>query len=65
MPNRRSKPHPAITRDLRRIRALTQNVQLPDVDEQTRQRLRSMSMTARVRFDAGDLSGALAALCEA
>lgn len=62
---RRSNPKTAVTRDLKRIRALTKQVQLPDVDEQTRQRLRSMSLTARVRFDAGDLSGALAALCEA
>jgi len=64
MPNRRSKPHPAITRDLKRIRALTQHVQLPDVDEQTRQKLRSLTQAARTRLDAGDLPGALAALCE-
>lgn len=65
MPNRRSKPCSTITRDLKRIRALTQQAQLPDVDEPTREKLRSMTQAARSKFDAGDLSGALTALCEA
>ena len=61
----KSKRHPAITRDLKRIRALTQNVELPDLDEPTRQRLRRLTQTARYRLDSGDLHGALSAMCEA
>jgi hypothetical protein len=63
---RRSKPqHPQITRDLRRIRALTPHVTLPDIDAETRQRLRAMTQTARNRLDSGDLHGALSVMCEA
>ncbi len=62
---RRSKPHPTITRDIKRIRALTHNVQLPDIDAETRQKLRSITTAARYALDAGDLPGALSALCEA
>lgn len=62
---RRNKPSSAITRDLKRIRALTQNVQLPDIDEPTRERLRAMTQTASNLLDSGDLHGALNVLCEA
>lgn len=62
---RRSKPSTAVTRDLKRIRALTENVQMPDVDEPTREKLRAMAYEARTRLEAGDLHGTLKVLCEA
>lgn len=62
---RKSKPHPQITRDIKRIRALTQQARLPDIDEPTRQKLRSLTTTARVRLESGDLHGALTVMCEA
>ena len=56
---------PAVTRDLRRIRALTPYVRWPDLDAGTRARLAKLTGAARARLDAGDLPGALAALAGA
>lgn len=59
---KRSKTQPTVTRDIRRIRALTQQVELPELDEPTRERLQRMALTARSRLEAGDLHGALSTM---